>query len=153
MGSRGSVIPVFLEQNRHKTNPFTVTDKKMTRFNITLSESASFVLNCIKSMKGSEVFVPKLPSYRIMDLVKAINPKKKVKVIGVRPGEKIHEELITASDFNKIIEKKSHYIIDSKINKKNNKFKSYNSFDNLDYLSIKQIKRLIEKNKSDFDKQ
>jgi len=153
MGSRGSVIPVFLEQNRHKTNPFTVTDKKMTRFNITLSESASFVLNCIKSMKGSEVFVPKLPSYRIMDLVKAINQKKKVKVIGVRPGEKIHEELITASDFNKIIEKKSHYIIDSKINKKNNKFKSYNSFDNLDYLSIKQIKRLIEKNKSDFDKQ
>ena len=104
-------------------------------------------------MKGSEVFVPKLPSYRIMDLVKAINPRKKIKVIGVRPGEKIHEELITASDFNKIIEKKSYYIIDSKLDKKNNKFKSYNSFDNLDYLSVKQIKHLIEKNKSDFDKQ
>ena len=153
MGSRGSVIPVFLEQNRYKTDPFTITDKKMTRFNISLNESASFVLNCINSMKGSEVFVPKLPSYRIMDLVKAINPRKKIKVIGVRPGEKIHEELITASDFNKIIEKKSYYIIDSKLDKKNNKFKSYNSFDNLDYLSVKQIKHLIEKNKSDFDKQ
>ena len=106
MGSRGSVIPIFLKQNKNSSDYFTVTDKNMTRFNISLTEAAEFVNFCISKMKGSEVFVPKLPSYRILDLVRAINPKKNIKYIGIRPGEKIHEELISSADSNKISEKK-----------------------------------------------
>ena len=75
-GSRGSVMPIFLEQNKSLSTPFTVTDKNMTRFNISLSEAAKFVNLCISTMKGSEVFIPKLSSYKILDLIKAINSKK-----------------------------------------------------------------------------
>ena len=158
MGSRGSVIPIFLNQNKNLSAPFTVTDKNMTRFNISLTEAANFVNMCILKMKGSEVFIPKIPSYKILDLVKAINPKKKIKYIGIRPGEKIHEELIEASDSNKITESKNYFIINfsSKFKNKNisskyKHFNSYNSFQNLEFLSIKQIKEEIEKNKKDFD--
>ena len=158
MGSRGSVIPIFLIQNKNLSAPFTVTDKNMTRFNISLTEAANFVNMCILKMKGSEVFIPKIPSYKILDLVKAINPKKKIKYIGIRPGEKIHEELIEASDSNKITESKNYFIINfsSKFKNKNisskyKNFNSYNSFQNLEFLSIKQIKEEIEKNKKDFD--
>ena len=158
MGSRGSVIPIFLNQNKNLSAPFTVTDKNMTRFNISLTEAANFVNMCILKMKGSEVFIPKIPSYKILDLVKAINPKKKIKYIGIRPGEKIHEELIEASDSNKITESKNYFIINfsSKFKNKNisskyKNFNSYNSFQNLEFLSIKQIKEEIEKNKKDFD--
>jgi len=158
MGSRGSVIPIFLNQNKNLSAPFTVTDKNMTRFNISLTEAANFVNMCILKMKGSEVFIPKIPSYKILDLVKAINPKKKIKYIGIRPGEKIHEELIEPSDSNKITESKNYFIINfsSKFKNKNisskyKNFNSYNSFQNLEFLSIKQIKEEIEKNKKDFD--
>jgi UDP-N-acetylglucosamine 4,6-dehydratase len=158
MGSRGSVIPIFLNQNKNLSAPFTVTDKNMTRFNISLTEAANFVNMCILKMKGSEVFIPKIPSYKILDLVKAINPKKKIKYIGIRPGEKIHEELIEASDSNKITESKNYFIINfsSKFKNKNisskyKNFDSYNSFKNSEFLSIKQIKEEIEKNKKDFD--
>ena len=158
MGSRGSVIPIFLNQNKNLSAPFTVTDKNMTRFNISLTEAANFVNMCILKMKGSEVFIPKIPSYKILDLVKAINPKKKIKYIGIRPGEKIHEELIEASDSNKITESKNYFIINfsSKFKNKNisskyKNFNSYNSFQNLEFLSIKQIKEEIEKNRKDFD--
>ena len=77
-GSRGSVVPIFLKQKNQ--NFFTVTDKKMTRFSITLEEAVQFVFTCIKNMKGSEIFVPKIPSYRILDLVKAIDKTKKLKL-------------------------------------------------------------------------
>ena len=96
MGSRGSVIPYFIEQK--KTGTLTITDKSMTRFNITLYQSINLVLWAIKKSVGGEIYVPKLPSYRILDLAKAISPDSKTKVIGVRPGEKIHEEMITDSD-------------------------------------------------------
>ncbi len=76
LGSRGSVVPIFLRQKENNKN-FTITDKRMTRFNITLNEAVMFVLNSIKRMKGGEIFVPKIPSYRILDLVKAISDKKK----------------------------------------------------------------------------
>ena len=158
MGSRGSVIPIFLNQNKNLLAPFTVTDKNMTRFNISLTAAANFVNICISKMKGAEVFIPKIPSYRILDLVKAINPKKKIKYIGIRPGEKIHEELIEPSDSNKITESKNYFIINfsskfknKNINSKYKNFDSYNSFKNPEFLSIKQIKEEIEKNKKDFD--
>ena len=109
-------------------------------------------------MKGSEVFIPKIPSYRILDLVKAINPKKKIKYIGIRPGEKIHEELIEPSDSDKIIESKNYFIINfsHKFRKKHiglkyKNYDSYNSLQNSEFLSIKQIREAIKKNIEDFD--
>jgi UDP-N-acetylglucosamine 4,6-dehydratase (inverting) len=96
MGSRGSVIPFFLQ--RRSTGVLPITHPEMTRFNISLEEGVELVLWAIESAWGGEVFVPKLPSYRITELAKAIAPACDVKVVGVRPGEKIHEEMITASD-------------------------------------------------------
>ena len=96
MGSRGSVIPFFLE--RRKTGVLPITDPEMTRFNITLDEGVGMVLWALENAKGGEIFVPKIPSYRIMDLAEAIGPECEKRIVGIRPGEKIHEEMITASD-------------------------------------------------------
>ena len=83
----------------HKSKGFLpITDKRMTRFNITLDQSVEFVFFCLKKMWGGEVFVPKIPSYKILDLAKAISPKSRIKFIGIRPGEKIHEEMISSSE-------------------------------------------------------
>lgn len=158
MGSRGSVIPLFLSQNTENKKYFTVTHKNMTRFNITLTEAASFVNNCVSEMKGGEIFVPMLPSYNILDLVKAINPNKKIKYTGIRSGEKIHEELVSASEFNGIVKKKGKYIIKYPVKNFSNNIKnklfqhSYNSFDNLNYLSVNELKKLISQNHSDLEK-
>ena len=154
MGSRGSVIPIFLNQNKNLLEPFTVTDRNMTRFNITLNDAADFVNACIINMRGSEIFVPKLYSYKILDLVKAINPKKKIQYIGVRPGEKIHEELISAGTSEKLVENKNYFVINYNkkiINKKVKNCNSYNSHQNPKFLSIKQIKDAIKNNLGDFD--
>ena len=86
MGSRGSVIPLFLKQNQTQ-NFFTVTDKNMTRFNITLEDSVKFVLKSINMMKGGEIFIPKMPSYKILDVIRSINKDFKIKYIGIRPGK------------------------------------------------------------------
>ena len=91
MGSRGSVIPFFLE--RRETGILPITDKRMTRFNITLQEGVNFVLNCLDKMWGGELFVPKIPSYRVTDVAKAIAPDAKQEIVGIRPGEKLHEEM------------------------------------------------------------
>ncbi|MDC1011019.1 polysaccharide biosynthesis protein, partial [Candidatus Pelagibacter sp.] len=122
------------------------------------NEAANFVNMCILKMNGSEVFIPKIPSYKILDLVKAINPEKKIKFIGIRPGEKIHEELIEASDSNKIIESKNYFIINfsqkprlKKTISKHKNFNSYNSLENSEFLSIAQIRKEIKKNIEDFD--
>lgn len=109
IGSRGSVIPLFLEQQ--KSGTVTVTDKKMTRFWITLAEGVNFVLSCIQQMHGGEIFVPKIPSAKIMDLVSVFAPKSKVKYIGVRPGEKLHEVLISEDEARHTIELPDKYII------------------------------------------
>jgi UDP-N-acetylglucosamine 4,6-dehydratase len=153
MGSRGSVIPIFLKQKIDK-NKFTVTDIEMTRFNITLNHAANFVLMSLNKMKGGEIFVPKIPSYKILDLLKAINPNPKYSLIGIRPGEKLHEELITKSDSFNVDEYKNHYIINPTYRLKKTKPKKlfeYNSENNKNFLSVKEIKKLIETNKKDFE--
>lgn len=96
LGSRGSVIPFFLE--KRKTGTLPITNDSMTRFNITLDEGVEMVLHAIENAWGGELFVPKIPSYRIMDVAEAIAPDCKVEIVGIRPGEKIHEEMITSSD-------------------------------------------------------
>ncbi len=153
MGSRGSVIPLFLSQKKEK-KIFTITDKDMTRFNITLKESVEFVLKCEKLMEGGEIFVPKIPSYKILDLLNSISHKPKYKLIGIRPGEKLHEELITESDSLNTQEFKDYFIIHSSYKKKKFKYKkifSYNSKANKNFLTPKQLTNLINKNKGDFE--
>ncbi len=152
MGSRGSVIPLFLNQKKEK-KIFTITDKNMTRFNITLKESVEFVVNCLNRMEGGEIFVPKIPSYKILDLLKSIDSRPNFKVIGIRPGEKIHEELITESDSLNTLELKKYFIIlpsYKKNSRKNKRPFSYNSKNNKDFLSISSLQKLIQKNLKDF---
>ncbi len=153
MGSRGSVVPLFLKQNK-ESNFFTITNKNMTRFTITLDEAVKFVFNRIIEMKGSEIFVPKLNSYRIMDLAKSINSKKKIKFIGIRSGEKIHEEMINPFEFNHTIEKKTFFrILPLKIIKGKliNKNLSYNSYNNGKFLSVNSLSKKIKLNLKTFE--
>ena len=152
LGSRGSVVPIFLKQNESKS-PFTITDKNMTRFNITLSQAIRFVIQCINKMKGGEIFVPKIPSYKILDLVKAVNDKKTIKYIGLRPGEKIHEEMISMTDAINSKEFKDYFIIYPSYTKITNtkKISNYSSDKNKHFLSIKEIRRLIKGNYYSFE--
>jgi len=92
MGSRGSVVPLFVQQK--KSGVLSVTDERMTRFWITLDQGVDFVLQALKNMKGAEIFVPKIPSMRVIDLARVVSPKAKIKIMGIRPGEKLHEVLI-----------------------------------------------------------
>lgn len=96
-GSRGSIVPFFLE-NIEKWDSFPVTDESMTRFSLSLQEGVEFVMKCGEQMHGGEIFVPKIPSYRILDLCAAIDPDKPISIVGIRPGEKIHEVMITVAD-------------------------------------------------------
>jgi UDP-N-acetylglucosamine 4,6-dehydratase len=162
MNSRGSVLPLFLSQSRKKF--FTVTDKEMTRFIITLEHGVDLVLKTLKFMIGGEILVPKIPSFKIVDLTKAIDTNKKILITGIRPGEKIHEEMITTSDALNTYEFKSYYIIipNSEFisGKKHNEFKKfikknkaqkvmknfcYNSLNNNHFLSVKELQNLIFK--------
>ena len=160
MNSRGSVLPLFLNQS--KKDFFTVTDKEMTRFTITLEEGVNLVLKTLDTMIGGEIVVPKIPSFRIVDLTKAIDSKKNILITGIRPGEKIHEEMITTSDSLNTVEFKTFYIImpnsefislekikEYKVFIKKNGAKKvkknfcYNSQNNKNFLSIKEIEKLI----------
>lgn len=110
VGSRGSVVPVFLEQK--KTGVLTVTDEKMTRFWITLDQGVALVINSITNMHGGEIFIPKIPSMKIMDLVKAIAPEASVKITGIRPGEKLHEILLTQEEARRAKDLGDYFIIE-----------------------------------------
>ena len=156
LGSRGSVFPIFLKQS--KEGYFTVTDKRMTRFHITLDEAVDMVIWSLKNMLGGEIFVPKIPSYKLIDVIKAFNPRNKVKYIGVRPGEKIHEEMISSSDSLNTVDLGKYYAIVSnsgpltpkeyakKLNKKLVKEGfSYSSDNNNDFLSISELEKIIKK--------
>lgn len=109
MGSRGSVIPFFLE--KRKSGVLPITDPRMTRFNISLEEGVALVLTAIEKSLGGEIFVPKIPSYRILDIAEAVAPDCRREIVGIRPGEKLHEEMITASDSFNTIEAGDYYVI------------------------------------------
>ena len=158
MGSRGSVIPFFLV--RKKTGILPITDKRMTRFNITLQDGVDFVLQCLEKMWGGELFVPKIPSYKILDVAEAIAPNRKHEIIGIRPGEKLHEEMITETDTLNTIEFEKFFVIlpstplwdvekfkaeyDSSIGKMCEYGFSYNSGTNNKFLSVEEIRKLIK---------
>ncbi len=153
-GSRGSVVETFLKFKDRGT--FNITDKRMTRFNITIKEAIERAVYSLYISQGEEIIIPKLPSYRILDLVNAIQPKAKINIIGVRQGEKIDEELISENNAANTVEIKNFYIVlrdklgktaryyRNKYNSKNvkNNF-SYTSNNNESFLSVSQIKKLL----------
>ncbi|HBR96416.1 MAG TPA: UDP-N-acetylglucosamine 4,6-dehydratase (inverting) [Gammaproteobacteria bacterium] len=154
MGSRGSVIPFFKE--RVKSGVLPITDPAMTRFNISLQEGVDMVLWAIRNAMGGEILVPKIPSYRIMDLARAIGPHCQHPIVGIRPGEKIHEEMITTSDsphtvdlgdYYAILPMGDQYSLEDYCEQHNAKpvpagF-SYNSGTNPDFLDVAQLRDLI----------
>jgi len=162
IGSRGSVVDVFKKIiNDGSKNYLPITDKRMTRFWMTLQQSVDFVVNCIDLMKGGETFIPKLSSVKILDLAKAMDSKKKIKLIGIRPGEKIDELLTTLSNDYLTLEFKNHYVVipstSVNIEKKhyiknkkgeNGKFVKkgfeYNSGTNIKFMGIKEIKTSLK---------
>ena len=109
VGSRGSVIPVFLKQKNEKK--LTITDERMTRFWITLDQGIRFVIRCIEQMQGGEVFVPKIPSMKVVDIARVIAPEAELEAIGIRPGEKLHEVLIHADEARATIELEDMFVV------------------------------------------
>jgi UDP-N-acetylglucosamine 4,6-dehydratase len=109
VGSRGSVVPLFLKQRANGT--VTITDERMTRFWLSLEQGARFVMSCIDQMEGGEVFVPKIPSTKIVDLANAIVPNAKINIIGIRPGEKVHEVLISEDEARNTVEREHMFIV------------------------------------------
>jgi len=154
MGSRGSVIPFFLD--RRETGVLPITDPAMTRFNISLQEGVDMVLWTVENATGGELFVPKIPSYRITDVAEAIGPECEKPVVGIRPGEKIHEEMITASDSYNTVDLGRYYAIlpmAGDYSKRSYMEENgchavqpgfaYNSGANHDFLSVDQLRGLI----------
>jgi UDP-N-acetylglucosamine 4,6-dehydratase len=109
VGSRGSVIPLFEKQKQ--TGKITITDPRMTRFWITLEQGVRFVLQCTEQMHGGEIFVPKIPTMNIMDLARAMAPEAKIDNIGIRPGEKLHEVLVSEDEARHTLELDDMYVI------------------------------------------
>jgi FlaA1/EpsC-like NDP-sugar epimerase len=156
MGSRGSVIPFFLEKK--KENKLPITDPNMTRFNISLEEGIELVFKVIGESLGGEIYVPKIPSYRILDVAMAIAPDAEHEITGIRPGEKIHEEMITLADSQNTIDIGDYYVILPYMNEKKrlqyldyHKGRyvpdgfSYNSGSNSEWLGVEEIRKLIVK--------
>ncbi len=148
IGSRGSVLPLFL--NQRKTGVFTITDKKMTRFWITLTQASQFVAFCTSIMRGGEIFIPKIKSLKIVDLANALNSKAVLKFIGKRPGEKINEILITEEESTRTSEHSNYFEIEPefsfwKSKKKIEKFKYtyYGSDNNKEWLTQQSIMDMI----------
>lgn len=161
INSRGSVLPFFKSLNKTNKNFFPITHVEMTRFFITLEQSVNLIINSLSNSHGGEVIIPKIPSVKIVDIAKAINPEKKIKIIGMRPGEKLHEILCSKDEANNTIEFKEYYIlkptikyIDRKINFLKNKNGSvgkkvegnfeYNSYNNKNYININLLKKIIK---------
>ncbi len=160
MGSRGSVIPFFLE--KRKSGVLPITDTSMTRFNISLEEGVDMVLYALEHSLGGEIYVPKIPSYRIMELAEAIGPKCAKPVIGIRPGEKLHEEMITESDSQNTVQNDRYFVIVPMLYESTpkdmmikysthhtavqvaNGFR-YSSGTNTDWLSVEQLRDLIRR--------
>lgn len=154
LGSRGSVVPFFL--NKRKSGVLPITDSDMTRFNISLQEGVDMVLWSIENAWGGEVLVPKIPSYRVVDVAQAVGPECEHPVIGIRPGEKIHEEMITASDSFNTVDLGSYYAIlpmggrysaedycEQAGAKRVEPGFSYNSGSNDEFLTVEELRTLI----------
>ena len=154
MGSRGSVIPFFLEKAKKGVLP--ITDVAMTRFNISLEEGVDMVLWSLNNALGGELFVPKIPSYRIVDMAEAIGPSCEKQIIGIRPGEKIHEEMITESDSFTTVDLGPYYAIlpsDGRLKQLYDEASisntavlsgfAYNSGTNSEFLTVEQLRVLI----------
>jgi UDP-N-acetylglucosamine 4,6-dehydratase len=109
VGSRGSVVPLFLKQRA--SGVITITDERMTRFWLSLEQGVHFVINCIEQMEGGEVFVPKIPSTAIVDMAKAIAPEAEIEIIGIRPGEKLHEVLISEDEARNTVEMERMFVV------------------------------------------
>ncbi len=157
--SRGSVIPLFRNLISKNKKSLPITHEKMTRFFISVENGVKFVLTSFKRMHGGEIFVPKLPSVFIKDIVKAFDPKLKYHIIGIRPGEKLHEVLCVKEESYLTIEFKNHYIIEPLVwnvksymidkngvkGKRVKKDFEYNSFINKNFLSVKNISKILKK--------
>jgi UDP-N-acetylglucosamine 4,6-dehydratase len=150
MGSRGSVIPLFKSQKRN--GELTITDERMTRFWITIEQAVDLVLKAIVETKGGEIYIPKIPSMKVVDLAEAIAPNCKLKIIGIRPGEKLHEVLINSEELVHTIEHNDKYIILPPHNwferghitgKPVKNMEIYSSDTNKQWLDVKEIKKLI----------
>ena len=152
MGSRGSVIPFFKKMKETGTLP--ITDPRMTRFWITLEDAVKLVLKALDEMQGGEIFVPKIPSMKVTDLAEAIAPECKQEIVGIRPGEKLHEVMIPRAASRHTIEFEDHYIIEADYDwwekenhpkgKKLEKEFEYNSGNNNQWLSVEEMRKLIE---------
>ncbi|MGD8458172.1 MAG: UDP-N-acetylglucosamine 4,6-dehydratase (inverting) [Anaerolineales bacterium] len=152
VGSRGSVIPKFLQQREN--GKLTITDERMTRFWLSLRQGVEFVIHCIELMHGGEVFVPKIPSTKIVDIANAIAPNAELEFVGIRPGEKIHEVLISEDEARTTIELEDKYVVqpataswfgytwEDQGNKLEDGFR-YASNTNSEWLTIEQIKKMI----------
>jgi UDP-N-acetylglucosamine 4,6-dehydratase len=154
VGSRGSVIPLFIKQR--ETGRITVTDDRMTRFWLTLDQGVRFVIDCIEQMRGGEVFVPKIPSMSIMDLVKAMAPDCEIETLGIRPGEKLHEVLISEDEARHTVEVENMFVVQPahswwqsdgwKEGKPLPEGFVYDSQNNKQQLSLEELRALVEEN-------
>ncbi len=151
VGSRGSVVPVFLQQR--DTGRLTITDKRMTRFWLSLEQGVRFVIDCFERMQGGEVFVPKIPSMKVLDLATAIAPSAKIDEIGIRPGEKVHEVLISEDEARNTVESERMYIVkppetlwERSLDYEGNSLPEgfrYSSDTNTEWLDVEGIRKLV----------
>jgi len=154
LGSRGSVIPFFL--SRRHAGVLPITDRRMTRFNITIGQGVDLVLDALDTMWGGEIFVPKIPSYRIIEVAEAVSPGCRLDVVGIRPGEKLHEEMITETDSLSTVELADRYVILPSISEWDvaefieahdarmcDPGFSYSSGSNTEWLTVEQVRELI----------
>jgi FlaA1/EpsC-like NDP-sugar epimerase len=154
LGSRGSVVPYFLKKRSSGVLP--ITHREMTRFNILLREGVEMVLWALENGQGGEVFVPKIPSYRIMDLARAIGPECEYPIVGIRPGEKVHEEMITTSDSHSTVEFDGYFAILPRTGRELEEYRertgarsvakgfAYNSGTNESFLTVEEIRELVK---------
>jgi len=152
VGSRGSVVPFF--KKIRDTGKLPITDTRMTRFWITLDQGVQFVLDSLERMHGGELFVPKIPSMKITDLAEAIAPECEIEVVGIRPGEKLHEAMITEDDARRTLEYDTYYVIQPEFPWWTEKYAeggkrihdtfSYTSDKNTEWLTVEQLRNLVE---------
>jgi len=161
VGSRGSVVPLFIQQR--PSGRLTITDERMTRFWISLEQGVRFVIRCIEQMQGGEVFVPKIPSMNMMDLARAVAPEAKVDIIGIRPGEKLHETLISEDEARTTVELPDMYVVQpasamwfghawEEQGKPLPDGFRYSSNNNTDWLDLSRITEMIAPIEKDFEK-